>query len=358
MALGSTDERDLLLPIFSGIQEQPLWDVFLHRLMARTGARRLCLMLRPAHAQRPVLQRMIVAPNADSRTHFDIEELSDSGLLPYASLRPQRVYSLQEFFALDDAALAERQRELLEKSNIAHARIIRIVARGDRNAWLILLHDRQDFSAADSALLSALAPPLALAVAMLADAETLRLRAAIAEGALALIGVGQAAFDAEGRVVLADDLASDQLDLQPGGRPRLRAHEAQALNAACASLANARPPARQVVRIDERRGRDMLLRPAPATGDSAVAIGIVRQSCRENDGSAARVIAATLGLSLREAALAEAISRGQSIVEAGTGLQLTPETARNYSKRIYAKTGASGQADLVRLLLTGLAPFA
>jgi DNA-binding CsgD family transcriptional regulator len=358
MALGSSDERDLLLPIFSGIQEQPLWDTFLRRLLARTGARRLCLMLRPAHASSPVLQRIVVAPNADSRTHFDIEELSDSGLLPYASLRPQRVYSLQEFFALDDAALAERQRELLEKSNIAHARIIRIVARGDRNAWLILLHDRQDFSAADSALLSALAPPLALVIAMLADGETLRLRAAMAEDALALIGVGQAAFDAEGHVILADGLASDQLDLQASGRPRLRAQEAQALHTACASLASASGPARQLVRIDERQGRDMLLRPAAITGNGTAAIGIVRQPRRENGNSAARVIAATLGLSLREAALAEAISQGQSIVEAGAGLQLTPETARNYSKRIYAKTGASGQADLVRLLLTGLAPFA
>ncbi|MET0587942.1 MAG: LuxR family transcriptional regulator, partial [Novosphingobium sp.] len=43
---------------------------------------------------------------------------------------------------------------------------------------------------------------------------------------------------------------------------------------------------------------------------------------------------------------------------AGAELQLTQETARNYSKRIYAKTGANGQADLVRLMLTGLAPFA
>ena len=63
-------------------------------------------------------------------------------------------------------------------------------------------------------------------------------------------------------------------------------------------------------------------------------------------------------MSIREAALAEAISHGRSIIEAGAELQLTKETARNYSKRIYAKTGASGQADLVRLLLTGLAPFA
>jgi DNA-binding CsgD family transcriptional regulator len=35
---------------------------------------------------------------------------------------------------------------------------------------------------------------------------------------------------------------------------------------------------------------------------------------------------------------------GETIVEAGRRLRLTSETARNYSKRIYAKTGAAGQA--------------
>ncbi len=45
-------------------------------------------------------------------------------------------------------------------------------------------------------------------------------------------------------------------------------------------------------------------------------------------------------------------------MEAGLALGLTVETTRNYSKRIYGKTGATGQADLVRLILSGLAPLA
>jgi DNA-binding CsgD family transcriptional regulator len=109
-------------------------------------------------------------------------------------------------------------------------------------------------------------------------------------------------------------------------------------------------------------GKDILLRRAPIDVGAALSggysVGLVRQERRENTTSAARIVAATLGLSTREGALAEAISQGRSIVEAGAELQLTQETARNYSKRIYAKTGASGQADLVRMMLTGLAPFA
>jgi DNA-binding CsgD family transcriptional regulator len=51
-----------------------------------------------------------------------------------------------------------------------------------------------------------------------------------------------------------------------------------------------------------------------------------------------------------EARLALALSRGMSIAEAAGELKLTVESARTYSKRIYAKTGARGQADLVRFI--------
>jgi DNA-binding CsgD family transcriptional regulator len=51
-----------------------------------------------------------------------------------------------------------------------------------------------------------------------------------------------------------------------------------------------------------------------------------------------------------EARLALALSRGSSLAEAAEELGLTVESARTYSKRIYAKTGARGQTDLVRFI--------
>jgi len=64
------------------------------------------------------------------------------------------------------------------------------------------------------------------------------------------------------------------------------------------------------------------------------------------------------GLSPSEARLAWAIAQGMSISEAAADLGLTVETARNYSKKIYAKTGARGQAELVRNILTGVLALA
>jgi DNA-binding CsgD family transcriptional regulator len=364
MALGTTDERDLLLPLFAGLDEDPLWDTFLYRLLARTRAQRLHLFMRPGGMSgMPPIQRTIRAHGYVRQAgFFDLETFSEAGLLPYASLRPHRVYSLEETTLRNSPEGPELQQDVLAAASVAHARFIRIVAPGDHNAWLILLHDRVDFGAGDSALLSALAPHVSLALALLMDLRGLRLRATIAEDALSLLGVGQAIFDASGQAIIADAIATSELDIHSTGRAQLRAGAAQALAAACRDLSTAAPQARRTVRYDEHFGKHMLLRRAPVATNSPLSsgysVGLVRQDRREDARSASRVIADTLGLSNREAALAEGISQGQSLIEAGAELQLTPETARNYSKRIYAKTGASGQADLVRKLLTGLAPFA
>lgn len=364
MALGTTDERDLILPLFSGVRDDPLWNTFLSRLLSRTRAQRLHLFLRPGGVSgMPPVQRTIRAQGyVRPAGFFDLETFSHADLIPYASLRPNRVYSLEETMLPNSPEAAERQRAILTAASVAHARFIRIIAPGDHNAWVILLHDRLDFAAADSALLSSLAPHLALALSMLMELRGLRLRAAVAEDALELLGVGQAIFDSTGQAIIADPIATEELDIQSTGRAQLKAGAAQALNAACRELSTASAEARTTVRFDDRFDKDLLLRRAPVDPasplSSGYSVGLVRRNRREDPRNAAPVVAATFDLSAREAALAEAISQGRSIVEAGAELQLTPETARNYSKRIYAKTGASGQADLVRMLLTGLAPFA
>lgn len=53
---------------------------------------------------------------------------------------------------------------------------------------------------------------------------------------------------------------------------------------------------------------------------------------------------------LLEASLVLALSRGKSIAEAAEAMNLTVGSARTYTKRIYAKTGARGQSDLIRFI--------
>jgi DNA-binding CsgD family transcriptional regulator len=345
MSLGAHDERELLVPLLDGIHQRPLWDIFLRRLLVRTRSTQVCLMVRTAQmAGREPLMRVASAQPGQPAPDWDA--LEAMGLSSYAALRPSRVYALEEMLDPDTPEKAKRQRRELAAVGMGHARFIHVAARGEHHGWLVLIHTHLDFSGGDSALLTALAPPFASTLATLATLEALQLRAEMAEQALGLLGISQVALDREGRAVAGEDLARRTPELA----------------GACASLDGARGPERRFFRLGEDRPDLMLLRPATiastALPSTAVAIGAVRDAMQGDRSDAATAIAKEFGLSAREAGLADALSRGLSLMEAGQTLGLTPETTRNYSKRIYAKTGASGQADLVRMVLTSLAPLA
>lgn len=62
------------------------------------------------------------------------------------------------------------------------------------------------------------------------------------------------------------------------------------------------------------------------------------------------VVGRAFGLTRAEARLAYELVRGSKLVEAAVRLGISRNTARTHMKRIYAKTGAAHQAELVRLL--------
>jgi DNA-binding CsgD family transcriptional regulator len=358
MTVSFSDERDLLVPLVEGIHERPLWDTFLKRLLSRTRATRVALVVRFA-APQGIAPLMRLASANPALPEPDFIRFATLGLIPFGAQRRDRVYALEEMLNYDNPGARGEQRKLLAEFQVADARFIRVVARGEHDLWLVLLHERIEFGAGDSALLTGLAPYLAASLHALVELAALRQRVTMAEDTLALLGIGQAALDREGHVVASDPLFARALDAREGERPALASGGGPAVAEACAALDGEAPAARRIVRAGEH---DLLLRPA-RTGDGALpsaaaAVAMMREPRREDAASGARAAARLYGLSDREAALAEAISRGVGIVEAGAALHLSQETARNYSKRIYAKTGASGQADLVRLLLTGLVPVA
>lgn len=385
MAFTPADQREIYLPLIEGLHETPPFGLFLRNLVVRTGARRGFLMLTPPDAaagQAPVVIPAS-APRGQSEPPIDIRRLDALHLRPRGALRPGRVYTLDEMLDYDDRAQLALQREGLESMGIRHGRWLRVSTggaggtSGAGDAWLVLVRLRDDFSASAAALLAEVAPHLGAALRLLATLMDQRLQTALAQATLERLGVGQIAFDAEGRVMAADRLAESLLAFQPeppprtGRRLRVLPDVARQIEAACAVLAAGDGAADasagagaglRMVRIDARRPLDLLLRPAALQLDDPAirpaAIGALRLGRREHPAAGAAVLRATHGLSAQEAALAEALSRGEPLVGAGLALGLTPETARNYSKRIYAKTGTTGQADLVRLILGGLAPLA
>ena len=364
------DQNELFLPLVDGIHESPPFSAFIRNLVSRTYARRAFLIVSLANAmpeQEPTVIH-IAAPRASQEPPLDFRRLDALRLHPYGSLRPGRVYALDEMLNYDDAGELARQREALNEMNIRYGRWLRVAAGGVADAHFLLVREREDFSASAVAVLSSIAPHFAAALRTLVALIEARLQVAMAQGALERLGVAQLAFDWGGRVMAADPAAEALLSftVKPGPSPERRLQllpdTTHALNRACAEMASALPGATRVIRIDEGREIDLLLRKSDLALSEPSAlpavIGILRTPRREAANAAVGTLAALHGLSGSEAALAHALSLGDSIVSGGEQLGLTSETARNYSKRVYEKTGAKGQADLVRLILTGLAPFA
>ncbi|WP_162537208.1 helix-turn-helix transcriptional regulator [Granulicella sp. WH15] len=68
--------------------------------------------------------------------------------------------------------------------------------------------------------------------------------------------------------------------------------------------------------------------------------------------SKAAILRALYGLTPSEARLADLLAEGLTLQEAAGRLRLALETVRFHSKRIFAKTGARRQAELMKLMLT------
>lgn len=362
------DQRELFLPLIDGVHESPPWHTFMRNLVARTHARRGLLIIGLANAmqgQEPAVLQ-VSAPRAADEPPLDFQRLISLRLHPHGQLRPDRVYGLEEMLDFDDPVRLAQQRKSLQELGIRYGRWLRISA-GTADAWVVLAREREDFSAAAVASLSAIAPLFASALRARVKLAEQQLQAAMANSALARIGIGQLAFDRDGRIMAATAQAEAILPIaddpsgKPGRRLQLLPDISHRIDTACAAIADGNRDT-AAIPLDGHGEQFLLLRRAdlelPPPNALPAVIGMVRIHRLADARRAIDAIQTIYRLSAREAGLAYRMMRGERIIDAGASLRLTAETSRNYSKRIYAKTGTSGQADLVRLLLEGLAPLA
>lgn len=197
------------------------------------------------------------------------------------------------------------------------------------DVWLGVRGDTP-FDAADGALLAALSPHVAIASDNHARLAAMQRDLASMQLALDRAGVGWTRLDRHGE---------RQAGMSPPASPRQRAALADGI-AAGAPIAAA---------------GQMVALPFPDGGTDA-SLALFRTEAKAIDRVAA--FATAFGLTVAEARMGAAIAAGASITEAAIGLNITEQTARYYTKRLFAATGTRGQPDLVRLFWTSIAALA
>lgn len=367
MSYYASDLQELYLPLLEGAFETPLWDAFLRNLLTRSQAHRAMLVVSSGEAFSPLILQARAA-RASAEPALAPDRIAALDLHAGRPLRPGRVYSRDELLDYDHAETLTRQRASLAEMGINFGRWMRVAA-GDIEASLVLVREQEDFGAAASALIASTAAPLTAALRLRALHDRQQIATAMADLALGRLGVTQIALDRQARVLGMDQAARALLPVvhEPGSagtqRLQLGTEAARALSAACAALWEGTENESRLVSLNLDKAPHLLLRRSENSAADGTPRTILIGSLRPNDppplpsAAAAPILIQSHGLSHREAELALAIAHGQSIAEAAQALGLTIETARNYSKIIYAKTATRGQADLTRLIHTSLAPL-
>lgn len=361
------DDSNLLTALHEGIYERPLWSSFLDRLRMRTGAALISLIFRPVEDGEETVNLFSgVQPTQDRQRLFRERFVTDP--LPYSHMREGRVYALEELIDPANPAHRAMQAELTLSWGMTESRMMRVTEPGGFDAWLGCAGGQGVGWSAVSALMTFLAPHLRIALRTFATLERERFRSAVTQEAFRRLDFGWLTLDARCRIVDAsphmEHLFQRTTVLRRGRYDRLTPaspaidRELTALIKSFVGQADARPRA---INLSRDPLIDMLVRPIHDRSLSAqsppVAIAYVSGD-RWSQADRCDQLVDLFGLLPSEARLAWGIAQGQSIAEAAVDLGLTIETARNYSKKIYAKTGSRGQAELVRNILTSVLAIA
>ncbi len=352
---------DLLLPLLDGAFEDPPWQNFLDRFRARTQADYASLIFRPLAPTRPSLMHFFSGESSPPLLgKLYRESLHRRDPVNYHALGEGRVYALADLLVAGDMAHEQYRRDLLAPSGMNDLRLMRIVEPGGVNVWLTASRRVGGFDAADEALIAALAPYLRSALRGYIALERERFKASVAGEAIRRLSFGWLTLDSAGRLLDADAEGRRLLDhgsvlrCGAGGRLSSRNREVDREIADALRAIVEKPHSRpRALVLDRDPWMDMLFvsahrKPLPASPATAIIAYVHGDGWSSADRC--EQLAELFRLLPSEARLALALSRGMSIAEAAGELGLSVETARTYSKKIYAKTGARGQPDLVRFI--------
>ncbi len=349
------DDEGLIQSLYNGVFETPLWGGFLRLLLAKSQARYAVMQFRPIAGE--AARALYVGADIPAEQRAAMAHIVLPNDSAAAIMREGRAYALQELPPADDGVLAS----LKLAHGITEMRCVRIQEPGGVELWLSLWGGRE-IGSATAALLTALAPHVRIALRTMAALDRERFRSAVTGQAIEKLKMGWCTLDDKCQILETTDNIEQLFQwgsLLRRGRynrliPASPAIDRQ-MSALVKSYADGEGRA-QAFTLSQDPWVDMLVTPMRDTGlarPNAAAVVYISGD-RRSEADRCDQLVELFGLLPSEARLAWMLSQASSIKEAAAALNLTEETARNYSKKIYAKTGARGQAELVRIVLTSV----
>jgi DNA-binding CsgD family transcriptional regulator/PAS domain-containing protein len=285
---------------------------------------------------------------------------------PYFAMESGRVYRLAEL--LHDLDSNVFYQEFMRPVGLEEMIMFYVEEEGGYRGWVSIARRSEagTFDAEEMAICTDIAGQLRSALTVFAQLKRLEMEREIYANALRRLHMGYLLLDQRGQLLRMDDEAADLLSRHRElflNRKRLHIRQAEKdreLQSIIAEgLASTDRSFSRAMNVPGQHYIGLLISSVPASPiyasdvDPHLVIYINEPAVRDIAPQAR--IAELFDLSATEAALVVELVRGRTLQEAAASIHITEQTARNYSKRIFSKTGTHRQAELVRLILTSVA---
>lgn len=378
-------EYDALInALYKGPLESTPWQSFLPLLGQFMQAMSVSLVLRPPADGDSGLILNYRRSSAGEQTRT---ELADPNAWPISAYR-EHFFSLDPFIRLplgEVVTLAELipEQELLNSDYYQHylepAGVFHIIGTDTREPEGLIARlrisrskDEQPFCDKDKAFLHQLTPHLQQAVEIHARLSEIQSERNLYASAVDRLAVGTIILDELGHILKTNELASQLLKHKDGigqqnnqlvfNQRELNTEFKELLSKVLGSNLDNKPGIAQALRIARPSGRadlGLIIRPVPASewpeGQSTPTMAVFISDPEQQSDTSQVVIIRLFGFTPAEAALAMQLARGLSLADASVQLNISQHTARAQLKAIFAKTGVTRQAELVRLVVKSVA---
>lgn len=374
------DDFDALVrAIYHGPMETPPWQGFVCLLNTRLDGAHTVLMLRPPTAERASLM-VISGPVADRGT--DSYDGRFHAFDPFCNLPPLQVVLTSDILSEQRWFDSVIYREFLKPHDIrvvlgadlppdggdaSHADSCRLrITRG---------HAQPDFDNAERALVQRLLPHLAQALRLRARMASMQRDQQLLAGTLERMQLGTLTLDSQGRVLTLNAQAQAVLDEGDGLRllaGHLQAVLAEEQRALTALLAGALGEGRaatgiamvEAISISRRSGRSklsLLVRAIPpqdwAQDQTQPCVALFVRDPEQFAPGAAELLRRLYALTRAESELTLLLAQGLTLEDVAERLDVRRNTVRAHLRAIFSKMGVTRLTEMVRLVLTSVAPL-
>ncbi len=373
----SQEQLSLLIGhIYQGSLEDVSWKETLELLREFLGARFVTLSLVTKSALR---QEATINAGPIAFDQFLQYETEYQKYRPNVETRLGEVYTINDWLSLNRAEFGKFN-ELLEIGGINHYMGAWVCSLDNLDCFIRIMRatDADPFVKEEAHLISLIAPHFARALEIRTRIAQNEVVNQIYADAMDRMAVGGLVIDENGKILVVNEIAGnlmkqrDGLTLVNGQIRAVSAQDDRQLQTMIrAALADA-----QAIADGEGRPPAQALSVSRASGarDLGVVVNAVRLGNKMGDRSRTGVtlfirdpetgvradptiLKQLFGFTQAESALATQLAKGESLDEAAAELNIRYNTARAHLRSMFAKTGVTRQAELVRILVNGVAPL-